>query len=51
MNFKEIPFILSLFIALTINTLYAQPEIQKPQQASHTTGTVMGSIVVISSPG
>lgn len=45
MNFKEIPFILSLFIALTINTLYAQPEIQKPQQASHTTGTVMGSIV------
>lgn len=45
MNNKETSFILILFITLIINTLYAQPEMQKPQQASHTTGTVMGSIV------
>lgn len=45
MNFRETSFILLLLITLFINTLHSQPEVQKPQQTSHTTGTVMGSIV------
>lgn len=42
---KKLLFLLLVLITLTINNLHSQPEMQRPQQAAHTTGTVMGTIV------
>lgn len=45
MNHKKSPIFLLSLILFIVNILHSQPEIQRPQQTAHTSGTVMGTIV------